>query len=491
MQPAAHLRGAGEAAPPRLIYLAGVTAPLAASILVVDDDPAVRKVAVALLRQAGFAGTAVQSGAEALAALEQQLIDVVVTDLRMPEIDGMELLAKITAEHPDVPVVMMTAHGSIPIAVEAMKRGAADFLLKPFDREELLFVVRKAVTAARREERRPARAGEARSEAGASASMRDCEERMARAAQGMATVLLRGESGTGKSVAARAIHDKSPRSGGAFVTLQCAALPDSLFEAELFGHEKGAFTGAVARKPGRVELAQGGTLFLDEIGDISRSIQVKLLRLVQEREFERVGGLETLAADVRFIAATHRDLEAMVKEGAFREDLFYRLNVIPIHLPPLRERPEDFDPLCAALCATLGARNGRPGATLDAAALEALRAQAWPGNVRELQNLIERLIVMSSSERIDRRDVERELSRALPGAPTSTAPAPPRASEPSLSPGDPGRKLLAERRRETERETLVAVLRQAGQNRTVAARLLGVSRRTLYNKIDEHGLAGS
>ncbi len=352
-------------------------------------------------------------------------------------------------------------------------------------------MVRKAVTAARREERRPPSPSEAPRGAGASASMRDCEERMARAAQGMATVLLRGESGTGKSVAARAIHDQSPRRGGAFVTLQCAALPDSLFEAELFGHEKerspapsrASRAASSSRRAVRSSSTRSATS-----RDRSRSSSSGWCRSASS---ERVGGLETLAADVRFIAATHRDLEAMVKEGAFREDLFYRLNVIPIHLPPLRERPEDFDPLCAALCSALGARNGRPGATLDATALEALRAQAWPGNVRELQNLIERLIVMSSSERIDGRDVERELSRALPIAPASSAPAPPRASEPPLlGPGDPGRKLLAERRRETERETLVAVLRQAGQNRTVAARLLGVSRRTLYNKLDEHGLAG-
>ena len=455
----------------------------------VDDDPAVAKVAVSLLRQAGFASEAVKSGAEALAALERRPIDVVVTDLRMPEIDGMELLAKVVAEYPDVPVVMMTAHGTVPTAVEAMKCGAADFLLKPFDREELLFVVRKAVTAARHAQSRLPRAGAARAPS-TSPSMRDCQERMARAARGMATVLLRGESGTGKSVTARSIHEKSPRGDGPFVTLQCAALPDALLEGEIFGHEKGAFTGAASRKPGRVELAQGGTLFLDEIGDISLPVQVKLLRLVQEREFERLGGVETLKADVRFIAATHRDLEAMVKAGTFREDLFYRLNVIPIHLPALRERPEDLEPLCAAFCATLGERNGRPGASIDAAALEVLRAHAWPGNVRELQNLIERLIVMSDAPQIDRRDVERELSRSTPGAFTAEITAPRSPSEPPRSAVEPGRKLLAERRRESERETLVAALQQAGQNRTVAARILGVSRRTLYNKLDEHGLAG-
>jgi two-component system response regulator AtoC len=316
------------------------------SVLVVDDDPALGKVVGALLAQDGIEARCVRSGAEALAALAERPVDVVITDLRMPGMDGMTLLGKISAEHPGTPVIMFTAHGSVPLAVEAMKRGAAEFVLKPFAREELLFVVHKALATAAQAEARPLDTAPAAGRfTGASQAMRECQSLVTRAAAGTATVLLRGESGTGKEVAARAIHDQSPRRKGPFVRVHCAALPDALLESELFGYEKGAFTGAVQRKPGRVELSQGGTLFLDEIGDTTLSVQVKLLRLLQEKEYERLGGVETLKADVRFVAATHRDLEAMIKSGTFREDLFYRLSVVPIGLPPLRERPEDIDPL--------------------------------------------------------------------------------------------------------------------------------------------------
>jgi two-component system response regulator AtoC len=306
--------------------------------------------------------------------------------------------------------------------------------------------------------------------------MRECQSLVTRAAAGTATVLLRGESGTGKEVAARSIHEQSPRRKGPFVRVHCAALPDALLESELFGYEKGAFTGAVQRKPGRVELSQGGTLFLDEIGDTTLSVQVKLLRLLQEKEYERLGGVETLKADVRFVAATNRDLEAMIKAGTFREDLFYRLSVVPIGLPPLRDRPEDIAPLAKRFCAELGAANGRPGAALDQGAIAVLEAQSWPGNVRQLQNFIERLVVLAEGDALGEGEVERELARKLPGS------APVAKSE---SGTESGSRLLEDSRRDAERAALQTALAQAKGNRTLAARLLGISRRTLYNKLEE------
>ena len=447
------------------------------SVLVVDDDLALGKVVIALLSQDGIDARCVRSGAAALESLAERPADAVITDLRMPGMDGMALLGKIIAEHPGTPVIMFTAHGTVPLAVEAMKRGAAEFVLKPFAREELLFVVHKAlVGAAHAGSRPPERAPAAGRFTGASAAMRECQSLVTRAAAGTATVLLRGESGTGKEVAARSIHEQSPRRKGPFVRVHCAALPDALLESELFGYEKGAFTGAVQRKPGRVELSQGGTLFLDEIGDTTLSVQVKLLRLLQEKEYERLGGVETLKADVRFVAATNRDLEAMIKSGTFREDLFYRLSVVPIGLPPLRDRPEDIAPLAKRFCAELGAANGRPGAALDAGAIAVLDAQSWPGNVRQLQNFIERLVVLAEGDALGAEEVQRELARKLPGSPSAAK------SESRTESGSP---LLEDSRREAERAAVKTALIQAKGNRTLAARLLGISRRTLYNKLEE------
>jgi two-component system response regulator AtoC len=463
-------------------------ASLDGSVLVVDDDPAVRQVVQALLVQAGIEVAAASSGREALGMLEDRPVDVMITDLNMPEMDGMTLLGRVNAQWPAVPVVILTAHGTVPVAVEAMKRGACDFVLKPFDRDELLFVVRKAIAKARHAESSGSSADPPISRPasecpeGSSRVMKECQALIARAAQGQATVLLRGESGTGKEVAARAVHALSPRRAGPFVRVHCGALPDALLESELFGHERGAFTGAIARKPGRVELAQGGTLFLDEIGDITAAVQVKLLRLLQEREFERLGGLATIKADVRFIAATHRNLEGMVARGEFREDLFYRLSVVPIWLPPLRERVSDIEVLATQFCSERAAANGRPEVTLDASALARLAAEPWPGNVRQLQNFVERLVVLSEGRRIGAADVERELSCRAPGP--SEAPV---TSDPGVGGAATGH--LDEQRKMAEREALESALRRAGGNRSLAARLLGVSRRTLYNKLEEFGLA--
>jgi DNA-binding NtrC family response regulator len=447
------------------------------SVLVVDDDEAVGRVLSLLLAQAGHEAEHVPSAEAALARLEARPFDVVLSDLQMPGMDGLALLREVSARWSGVPVILLTAHGTVPLAVEAMKAGAKDFMLKPFDKDEVLYVVQKALTFGHRDPERPEAAptpgnGEL---LGDSPAMRETRLLLAKAARGSATVLVQGETGTGKELAARALHEGSPRKDGPLITVNCAALPDTLLESELFGYEKGAFTGAASKKPGRVELAHGGTLFLDEVGDVSLGVQVKLLRVLQEKAFERVGGTQTIKVDVRFVTATHRDLEAMVRAGTFREDLFYRLAVVPIRLPPLREREGDIARLARHFCAEVGRANGRPKAALDAGAMEALCREAWPGNVRQLRNVVERLVVLADGDVIGRADAEHELR-----SPRGTQP-PPRGM------GGDERPLDAQRK-DAEKDALLHALARAKDNRTLAARLLGVSRRTLYNKLREHAL---
>src|SRR6476469_3113218 len=296
-------------------------------VLIVDDDPAVGLVLAALLGQDGINCLQAASVPQALALLQANPVDAVITDLQMPGRSGIDLLQESLKRWPDVPVILLTAHGTVEVAVDAMKKGAADFLLKPFDREEILFTVRKQIMAARHEDGVPAEVA-APGVRSPSPSMAEVEEIIGRAARTTTTVLLRGESGTGKEVAARRIHELGPRKHAPFVKILCAALPDNLIESELFGYEKGAFTGAASRKPGRVELAAGGTLFLDEIGDVTPALQVKLLRLLQDREFERLGSTQTMKSTARIVAATHQPLEELITQRTFREDLFYRLNVL-------------------------------------------------------------------------------------------------------------------------------------------------------------------
>jgi two-component system response regulator AtoC len=456
--------------------------PSDATVLIVDDDAALRKVLGALLGQAGIASVEAASGREALLILQSRLIDAVVADLRMPEMDGMDLVSYVASGWPDVPVVMLTAHGTVALAVEAMRRGAADFVLKPFDREEVLFVVQKALALART----PTEGATPASPfIGESEVVRRLRASIQRSALTSATVLIRGETGSGKEVVARAIHEQSPRRTQPLVKVHCAALPEGLLESELFGHEKGAFTGATSRKPGRVELAAGGTLFLDEIGDVPLSTQVKLLRLLQEREIERVGGVETIAVDVRFIAATHRPLERMMEEGAFREDLFYRLNVIPIEVPPLRERPNDIALLACHFTRLFCATHRLPARELEPSAIERLGSDAWPGNVRQLANLMERLVVLGTEPNITRADVDLELDRerARHDGARAAAVAPPAVTPPARTGAS-----LEKQRYDLEREAVREALARANNNRTLAARMLGISRRTLYNKLEELGL---
>jgi two-component system response regulator AtoC len=473
----------------------------ATKVLVVDDDAAIGVVLEALLRQAAYDVSYVGSVDAAIQELERDGADVLLTDLRMPDADGMDLLAVVTRRWPGLPVILLTAHGTVPIAVDAMRRGAADFLLKPFDREELLFVMNKAMFAARARDRNGA--GNRHAEwmtgdgsgapllVGESQPMRELHDLIGRAATGAATVLVRGESGTGKGLVARAIHEKSARKQSPFVTLHCAALPDALLESELFGYEKGAFTGATSRKPGRIEIAHKGTLFLDEIGDITPATQVKLLRVLQDRSFERLGSNQTTSVDVRFIAATNRDLESMIRAGTFREDLFYRLNVVPLWLPPLRARQHDFPGLVLHLWQRQGSIAGRKDLVLDASAMSRLQAQPWPGNVRQLENFVERLLILSPGPIVTARDVDRDLDRIAPRGsgwvdlPATTART---AASPSSQPLSFSSNSLEARRRDTERQALQEALESTGNNRSRAARLLGVSRRTLYTKLVEHGL---
>jgi len=458
-----------------------------ARVLVVDDDPAVGKVLSGLLAQDGIPSVHVLSGAEALVELDRAYFAVVVTDLRMPGMDGMELLRRVHSGYPDIPVIMNTAHGTVPAAVEAMKAGAADFVLKEgFERQDFLDTVRVWLTAALTQ---PDKAGEPTSTVdklvGVGPKMQEARALLRKAAVGNATVLLRGETGVGKDIAAHTLHDESNRRDGPFITVHCAALPESLLEGELFGSKKGAYSGATVDRPGRVDLAAGGTLFLDEIGDLTLSMQVKLLKLLQDKTYERLGDSHTRRADVRFVAATHRNLESRVRSGEFREDLFYRLSVMQIWIPPLSERPEAIDPLAREFCANFGQESHRPDLRIAEDALALLGKRLWPGNVRQLRNFIERLTILTDGQVITAAEMERELERQPPVDPWSAAPA--RATEGA----QPPLQALDSQRSEAERGAILTALQQAHGSRTVAAKLLGISRRTIYNKLHQLGLLGA
>src|SRR5512138_3440267 len=397
-----------------------------ARILVADDHDAVREGMILSLTRLGHEVQGVKGGAEAIAAYRKRPADVVVTDLRMVPVDGIEVVRRLREADPEATVVVVSAHGTIPIAVEAMREGAIDFIEKPFPPEVLRARVEKAVEIAR--ERRGARNARARAEAleqdlgrghdphglvGSSEAMRRVLEQVRKVASTDATALVLGESGTGKELVARAIHDESARREKPFISVSCAAIPEGLLESELFGHEKGAFTGAVKRKLGRFELAHEGTLFLDEVGELPPSVQVKLLRVLQERRFERVGGEETVEVDVRLVSATNRDLAEMVKEGRFREDLYYRLDVVAMRLPPLRERPGDVEELARFFVGKLGPRFGRRVSGFTPEALALLKRHRWPGNVRELENVVEQALVFAEGEHIGPEDLPDGL-RAAP-----------------------------------------------------------------------------
>jgi two-component system response regulator HydG len=458
-----------------------------ARILVADDHDAMREGLTLVLTRLGHEVLAVKGGAEAVAAYRKRPADVVVTDLRMVPVDGIEVVRKLRADDPDATVLVISAHGTIATAVEAMHEGAIDFLEKPFPPDVLRVRVEKAVQIAR--ERRGARADRGRAEAldedrvrehdlhglvGGSEPMHRVLEQIRKVANTDATVLLLGESGTGKELAARALHDAGPRRDQPFVSVSCAAIPEGLLESDLFGHERGAFTGAVKRKLGRFELAHGGTLFLDEVGEIPPPIQVKLLRVLQERTIERVGGEGSIDVDVRLVSATNRDLARMVAQGRFRDDLYYRLNVVPIRLPPLRERPGDVEELARHFLARAAPRLGRRVRGFSADAMEVLRRHGWPGNVRELQNLVEQALVFAEGEEVGVEDLPEGLRRA-PAKPALPLPA--------------GDRALPDVLDELERQLVFSAFEKARGIKAEAARLLGIKPSALYYKLEKYGIA--
>ncbi|HWE25674.1 MAG TPA: sigma-54 dependent transcriptional regulator [Myxococcales bacterium] len=463
---------------------------MADRVLVVDDEQSLRKVLAATLQREGYEVTVCGDGEEALSALERDGADVVVTDLVMPKLDGLALLRKVVARHPDVPVIVITAHGRIDSAVEAMKAGAFDFLAKPFDHGELKAIISKAarqsdynqrnVVPEERQEGADRRYTEI---VGRGKQMQELQQVIAKVADAPSTVLIQGESGTGKELVATALHETSSRRDRPFIKINCAAIPRELVEAELFGFEKGAFTGAVQSKPGRFELADGGTLFLDEIGEIPMEMQVKLLRAIQESEFERVGGVKTTRVEVRLVAATSRDLTREIAAGRFREDLYYRLNVVPIHLPPLRERREDIPLLVEHFRQKYNARLRKNVEKIEDEALACLAAYAWPGNIRELENVLERTILFSEGPRIGVADLPASLRKQPADAPAIEA-------QLATASGPPGplKEIVKGQVQAIERDLIVRGLEVTGGNVTRTAKLLKISRKSLQMKMKEFGL---
>ena len=470
------------------------------TILIADDEINIRRVLEAILKRDGYEVVTAASGEEALSLMNRE-IQTVITDLKMPGLDGMELLRRLGAQHPDVPVVMITAHGSVENAVEAVKLGAFDYVEKPFDQEQIRQVVAKAIKthSLSRRDTHPEKTdvtGRFRL-VGDSPAIRQIYGIIEKVANTPSTVLITGESGTGKELIARALHENSSRQDGPFIKINCAAIPKTLMESELFGYEKGAFTGAVGAKPGRFELAHGGTLFLDEIGEIPVEMQVKLLRVLQESEFERVGGIKTIKVDVRLVTATNRDLAAELAAGGFREDLYYRLNVVPIHLPPLRERREDIALLVGHFITKFNERLRKQITHIEPAAVERLVSYNWPGNIRELENVIERTMLFCEAPVIRLGNLPAELllgeDRHLPAAALSTSPSQPNlAAMPATLPaGDAVGSLKEAVRAETERverELIQRALDETGGNVTQAARRLKISRKSLQTKMKELGL---
>jgi putative PEP-CTERM system response regulator len=444
------------------------------TLLIVDDEKNIREGISEYFTLSGYEVTQAQDGDEAIKRLDKGDIDLVITDLRMPKVSGEAVLKHAVAHYPTVPVIMLTGHGTVETAVEAMRDGAYDFISKPLNLDHLELMVKRALKGRETElkNRELIEEVEARrkfsSMIGKSPEIKKIFEVIQRVAPTKASVLITGESGVGKELVADAIHSLSPRRDKPFIKVHCAALAESLLESELFGHEKGSFTGAQARKRGRFELANEGSLFLDEIGEIDQNVQIKILRVLQEKKFERVGGEETLEVDARIIAATNRDLKAEIDKGSFREDLYYRLNVINIHVPPLRERKDDIPLLAAAFLKEFSEENGKKLEGFDAKTRTALYTYPWPGNVRELRNCVESAVVMAKGGIVMPDDLPPSV----------------RSSSESNLIRVPMGSSLDEAERILIRETLAA---NSG-NKSKTADILGIGRKTLYEKIGEYGL---
>jgi len=443
-------------------------------ILIVDDEKNTRDGLARALRRT-YEVRVAESGAAALKILSEEPVDVMLSDLRMPVMDGMTLMQRALAGSPDLTCILLTAYGNMETAVEAMRHGAADFLTKPVNLGELELVLQRVLRSRQAEaenrqlrEQLDAKFG-MENIVGNSSAMQEVFDTVRQVAGSRATVLVQGESGTGKELVAKAIHQLSTRKHGAFVPVHCAALSSTLLESELFGHEKGSFTGAAEQRKGRFEMADGGSLFLDEIGEVDSTVQVKILRALEERAFERVGGQDTIEVDTRLIAATNRDLKQMVADGTFREDLYYRLHVVVIELPTLRNRAGDIPLLLNHFLEVFNQENDRAIEGFSPDALDLLQAYDWPGNVRELRNVVEQMVVLSRGQRIG----VRELPAQLRGA----------GGEEEKS------SVQAGTLEEMEKQAIVQALKAAGGNRTRAAEQLGISRRTLHRKIAEYGFA--
>lgn len=452
-------------------------------ILVVDDEESIRTVLRTLLSRLGYEVSVACDGAQALEFLKTHVVDVVLTDLRMPNVGGLKLLESLQQSHPDVPVVVLTAHGSVDTAVEAIKLGAFDFLSKGCDNDDVATVVAKALATRALHSSKPiamvGHAGGRFGLIGASPSMIRIFDVIERVAASPSTILLTGESGTGKELVARALHQESDRKAEAFIRVNCAAIPTPLIESELFGYERGAFTGAVSSKPGRFELADNGTLFLDEIGEISSEMQVKLLRAIQENEFERVGGVKTIRVNVRLITATNRDLAKQVELGHFREDLYYRLNVVPLHLPPLRERMDDFEEILIHLLNRFAVRLNQSPRRCTQEAITQLKKHGWPGNIRELENIVERTLLFTDQEEIGLEDLALTATSIVMNSDAPSA---------ALDADDDLKTRVRKITRRVEHDMIEKALDETSGNVTQAAKKLGISRKSLQMKMKELGL---
>ncbi|MFC2600127.1 MAG: sigma-54-dependent transcriptional regulator [Treponema lecithinolyticum] len=442
------------------------------TVLIIDDEKNIREGLAAALEMEGYTVALAADGKQGLARMVKGDIDLVITDLRMPEVSGEQVLAKVAAENPGVPVIVLTGHGSIDSAVEAMRNGAYDFLTKPLNLDQLILIVKRALESRELaikhrellEQLNSRKSFE--SIIGKSAEMQKIFATVRKAADSKASVLITGESGVGKELIANALHNLSLRRDKPLIKVHCAALSENLLESELFGHEKGAFTGAVARKRGRFELAAGGTIFLDEIGEIDQNVQIKILRVLQDKRFERVGGEETIEVDVRVIAATNRDLEKEIADGRFREDLYYRLNVVHIHVPPLRERRDDIPLLIASFLQEFAKENGKNIEGIDARARSALYKFDWPGNIRQLRNCLESAVVMCSSSVITSEDLPPSIAGSGEDALISI---------PAGIPMEEAEKILIQQN--------LAINKG---NKSKTADILGIGRKTLHRKLDEY-----
>ncbi len=464
-----------------------------AHVLIVDDELNIRRVLAAMLKREGYEVTTAADGEQALLVLHKTPVHVVVTDLIMPKLGGLELLGRVSADFPDIPVIVITAHGSVDTAVAALKSGAFDYITKPFEQEELKKVIAKAARAhdlERQNVHGPSAEGEKPPLVGQSSAMKAIYEIIAKVADSPSTVLITGESGTGKELVAQALHRGSSRRDKPLIKVNCAAIPKDLVESELFGYEKGAFTGAVGSKPGRFELADGGTLFLDEIGEVPVEMQVKLLRALQESEFERVGGIKTIRVDVRLITATNRDLKQLIADGRFREDLYYRLNVVPIALPPLRERKEDIPPLVHHFIEKYDKRLGKKVERMEEEAMQLLLGYSWPGNIRELENLMERSVLFADGPVILAASLPDSLRERAPGPAVPIAAVGPLGAIAAPS-GASMKEIVRHAQAELERELIARALEETGGNVTRSAKRLQISRKSLQIKMKELGLRGT